>query len=119
VIDDRKIYKPGENVTLQLKASPHKGARTNEPAELAVVVLDESVFDLIQEGRSYFDIYRGFYQLDGLDLTNFGLLTRQRSLVLPALYVLLCLDWRKAREFDDDVRERRRQRASEYAGFAR
>ena len=25
---------------------------------------------------------------------NFGLLDRQRSLVLPALYVLLCLDWR-------------------------
>ncbi|HTK17196.1 MAG TPA: hypothetical protein VL769_12435, partial [Acidimicrobiia bacterium] len=33
---------------------------------------------------------------------NFGLLTRQRSLVLPALYVLLCLDARKAREYDDE-----------------
>jgi len=31
---------------------------------------------------------------------NFGLLDRQRSLVLPALYVLLCLDTQKAREFD-------------------
>jgi hypothetical protein len=33
---------------------------------------------------------------------NFGLLTRQRSLVLPALYVLLCLDAKKAREYDDE-----------------
>jgi hypothetical protein len=33
---------------------------------------------------------------------NFGLLTRQRSLVLPALYVLLCLDARKARDYDDE-----------------
>jgi hypothetical protein len=33
---------------------------------------------------------------------NFGLLTRQRSLVLPALYVLLCLDTKKARDYDDE-----------------
>lgn len=33
---------------------------------------------------------------------NFGLLTRQRSLVLPALYVLLCLDAKKARDYDDE-----------------
>lgn len=31
---------------------------------------------------------------------NFGLLVRQRSIVLPALYVLLSLDWRKAEELD-------------------
>ena len=49
---------------------------------------------------------------------NFGLLDRQRSLVLPALYVLLCLDWRKARNFDEDVRELRQLRSSEYAGYA-
>ena len=33
---------------------------------------------------------------------NFGLLDRQRSLVLPALYVLLCLDSKKAREYDEE-----------------
>ena len=33
---------------------------------------------------------------------NFGLLDRERSLVLPALYVLLCLDRQRAREFDPD-----------------
>ena len=37
---------------------------------------------------------------------NFGLLDRQRSLVLPALYVLLCLDSKKAREFDDERNSR-------------
>jgi hypothetical protein len=58
------------------------------------------------------------YSLTFQAFANFGLLTRQRSLVLPALYVLLCLDWRKAREFDEDVRELREQRSSEYAGYA-
>jgi len=38
---------------------------------------------------------------------NFGLLVRQRSLVLPALYVLLCLDPTRAGEDDDDERARR------------
>jgi hypothetical protein len=55
------------------------------------------------------------YSLTFQAFGNFGLLDRQRSLVLPALYVLLCLDWRKAREFDDDVRQRRAERA-EFAG---
>ena len=46
---------------------------------------------------------------------NFGLLDRQRSLVLPALYVLLCLDPRQAREFDDEQRERAALRAERVA----
>jgi hypothetical protein len=37
---------------------------------------------------------------------NFGLLDRQRALVLPALYVLLCLDPQKAREFDEERENR-------------
>ena len=35
---------------------------------------------------------------------NFGLLVRERSLVLPALYVLLCLDHTRAAELDDEAR---------------
>ncbi len=58
------------------------------------------------------------YSLTFQAFGNFGLLDRQRSLVLPALYVLLCLDWRKARDFDEDVRELRQQRSSEFAGYA-
>ena len=44
--------------------------------ELAVAVLDESVFDLIAGGKSYFDPYSGFYKLESLDLRNYSLLTR-------------------------------------------
>ena len=46
---------------------------------------------------------------------NFGLLDRQRSLVLPALYVLLCLDHRRSREFDQDQRELAAARRAEFA----
>lgn len=73
---DRRTYKPGDDVTLRFEASPHRGKRTGEPVELAVVVLDEAVFDLIQDGKRYFDPYHGFYQPESLDLTNFGLLNR-------------------------------------------
>ena len=78
---DRPAYKPRDTVTLTLRATPHTpsaaavaGAR--EPVEFAVVVLDEAVFDLIQDGRKYFDPYRGLYRLDDLDLVNYSLLTR-------------------------------------------
>ncbi|MBF0377181.1 MAG: large extracellular alpha-helical protein [Desulfamplus sp.] len=43
--------------------------------ELAVAVLDESVFDLIASGRDHFDIFKGFHTLDGLDVENYSLLT--------------------------------------------
>jgi len=36
----------------------------------------EAVFDLIQDGKKYFDPYRGLYKLDNLDLVNYSLLTR-------------------------------------------
>ena len=70
---ERETYKPGDRVNVQLTATT---VLKNNPApiELAVVVLDESVFDLIAKGRDYFDPYKGFYTLDGLDLENFSLL---------------------------------------------
>lgn len=72
---DRKTYKPRDTVKLQLRAnSPHE--QLSEPIEFAVAVLDESVFDLIQAGTSYFDPYKGLYRLEGLDLANFGLISR-------------------------------------------
>jgi hypothetical protein len=46
------------------------------------------------------------YAVTFQSFANFGLLDRQRSLVLPALYVLLCLDSRKAREFDENRNSR-------------
>jgi alpha-2-macroglobulin len=72
---DKASYKPRESVTLQLAASPHKKT-PRQPIEFAVVVLDEAVFDLIADGKSYFDPYRGFYQLENLDLVNYTLLSR-------------------------------------------
>lgn len=50
-----------------------RAARGN-PVELAVAVLDESVFDLIASGHNYFDPYKEFYRLAALDLHNFNLL---------------------------------------------
>jgi uncharacterized protein YfaS (alpha-2-macroglobulin family) len=72
---DKETYRPRDIVNLSLHAES-KQPGTKEPIELAVVVLDESVFDLIGAGRRYFDPYKGFYSLDGLDVRNFNLITQ-------------------------------------------
>jgi len=71
----RDTYKPRERVRVNLKAAVRHPAAP-EPIELAVTVLDESVFDLLAQGRDYFDPYKGFYTVDGLDLANYSLLMR-------------------------------------------
>ncbi|MGM0422288.1 MAG: alpha-2-macroglobulin family protein [Pseudomonadota bacterium] len=72
---NKDVYKPGEMVTAKLHAEPrHKDKQ--EDIEIAVVVLDEAVLDLIQGGKTYFDPYEGFHNLDRLDLKNYSLLTR-------------------------------------------
>jgi len=71
VKSDRASYKPRDTVKLQLAADSSK-----EPVEFAVAVLDEAVFDLIKDGKGYFDPYKGLYHLDDLDLSNYSLLTR-------------------------------------------
>ncbi len=70
---EQDTYKPGDRVRVRLLAKPVDESRS-EPVEMAVAVLDESVFDLIAEGQDYFNPYKGFYTLDGLDLQNFSLL---------------------------------------------
>jgi len=72
---DRDVYKPRDKVTVSLHAEPRFKDK-KEPIELTVAVLDESVFDLIAGGKSYFDPYGGFYKLESLDLRNYSLLTR-------------------------------------------
>jgi len=72
---DAPVYKPGDTVKLSLTAKP-KFADKTEPIEMAVVVLDEAVLDLINDGTSYFDPYEGFYALQNLDMRNYSLLTR-------------------------------------------
>jgi alpha-2-macroglobulin len=73
---DRASYKPRDTVKLTLSVLPHAAPASKQPVEFAVAVLDESVFDLIQDGKKYFDPYRGLYKLDNLDLVNYSLLTR-------------------------------------------
>jgi len=70
----KKTYKPRDTVTVNLRALTHQGKPVD--SEIAVVVLDEAVFDLIQGGRRYYDPYGAFYKLDALDLRNFNLLTQ-------------------------------------------
>ena len=71
----QQTYQPGDDVELTFSAKPKNGA-CEEDVELAIVVLDESVFDLIKQGERYFDPYQGFYSLGSLDVANFSLLTR-------------------------------------------
>jgi uncharacterized protein YfaS (alpha-2-macroglobulin family) len=66
----RDTYKPKETVTVDIAAQQKSAA----PLEYAVTVLDEAVFDLIQQGRDYFDPHKGFYTLDGLDMQNYNLI---------------------------------------------
>jgi uncharacterized protein YfaS (alpha-2-macroglobulin family) len=75
---DKPVYKPREQVTIDLQAKPRHPQKNGEtqPIELAVTVLDESVFDLLKGGKKYFDPYQGFYHLEELDLANFSLIMR-------------------------------------------
>ena len=72
---DQKEYRPRSKVTLNLKAAP-KFKNKDEPVEFAVVVLDESVLDLVAGGKNYYDPYKGLYSLDSLDMRNYSLLMR-------------------------------------------
>ena len=69
---ERDSYKPREKVVVDIRARTRQSWRAD--AELAVAVLDESVFDLLTKGRAAYDPYQGFYTLEGLDLSNFNLL---------------------------------------------
>lgn len=69
-------YRPGDRVNVSLAARPHQVGAALAPVQYAVAVLDDAVFDLIQDGEDYFDPYDGLLQLDPLDLNNYGLLTR-------------------------------------------
>lgn len=70
------VYRPRDKVQVSLTAAPRHATEKAEPIELAVAVLDESVFDLISAGRDAFDPYKGFYDLDALDLRNYSLIYR-------------------------------------------
>ncbi|HXF90991.1 MAG TPA: alpha-2-macroglobulin family protein [Candidatus Nitrosotenuis sp.] len=70
-----EVYKPRDKVKVNVEAKIKNPGAPQEPIELAVVVLDEAVLDLIHGGQNYFDPYDGLYKKEELDLTNFSLLT--------------------------------------------
>lgn len=72
----KEEYRPRETVDVTLHAAPKKPGAEGQPIEVTAIVLDEAVFDLIAGGRSYFDPYKGLFELAGLDLKNYSLLTR-------------------------------------------
>ncbi len=76
ITSDKPTYKPRENAKLEITVKNHQGETPSEPQEIAIAVLDEAVFDLLQGGKKHFDPYSGFYHLDGRDLENYNLLTR-------------------------------------------
>lgn len=73
---EHDVYRPRDKIRISLKAAPRHVQEKPEPIELAVAVLDESVFDLISRGRDAFDPYKGFYELDPLDMRNYSLIYR-------------------------------------------
>lgn len=71
---EKSVYKPRDRVQLSLDAKVVHPSDTPEPVELAVVVLDQSVFDLLSEGSSYYNPYKGFYRDESLEVRNYTLL---------------------------------------------
>lgn len=70
------VFRPRDTIEADLTAKPRFAPDTPQPVELAVAVLDESVFDLIWDGKDAFDPYKGFYSLDPLDVANYSLMTQ-------------------------------------------
>jgi uncharacterized protein YfaS (alpha-2-macroglobulin family) len=70
------VYKPRDTIAVDLNARPRFAPDIPQPVEVAVAVLDESVFDLIAAGQDAYDPYKGFYALDALDMKNYSLMTR-------------------------------------------
>lgn len=72
---DKEAYKPREKIKVSLTAEVTHPKSPAEPIELAVAVIDDSVFDLIALGRNYYNPYNGFYQEEHLDMRNYSLLS--------------------------------------------
>ncbi len=69
---DKEEYRPKQKVKVDLSVEAAKGGRALEPTEVAVAVVDESVFDLIQKGLGAYDPSKGLYEFGSLDLRNYS-----------------------------------------------
>ncbi|MGI6525191.1 MAG: alpha-2-macroglobulin family protein [Bdellovibrionota bacterium] len=74
VSPQEKIYKPRAHAVVDINVKTPSGDIV--PTELAAIVLDESVFDLIKDGIDYFDPYKGFYDLQPLDVVNLNIIAQ-------------------------------------------
>lgn len=72
ISSEKPVYKPRDKATVDFELVGKQAK--DAPVELAVAVLDEAVFDLIAEGKDYFDPFKGFYALDSIDVRNYNLL---------------------------------------------
>nr|WP_321268373.1 MG2 domain-containing protein [uncultured Sulfurimonas sp.] len=72
---DKEVYKPRDKVKVKLKVKSPKVDK-NEPYEIAIAVVDESVLALNKSGDKYYDPYLGFNKLDSLDVQNYNLISR-------------------------------------------
>ncbi|WP_321532794.1 alpha-2-macroglobulin family protein [uncultured Desulfuromonas sp.] len=75
VSTDKQIYKPRETVKAKIRIDPSRTGK-QEPYEIAVAVVDESVLALNRDGDNYYDPYAGFNHLDALDVYNYSLISR-------------------------------------------
>jgi uncharacterized protein YfaS (alpha-2-macroglobulin family) len=78
----KEIYKPKEKATVKFTFGHDNKA---DEAEVAVIVMDEAVLDLISGKINYFNPRESFGQLQALDVTNFSLfktiLTNSRAMM--------------------------------------
>lgn len=75
VATEKDEYRPGETVKARVELS---GADLSFPHdnELSVVVIDEAVFQLNTAGYRYYDLYKGFYNLEERGVGEYSLLRR-------------------------------------------
>ena len=71
VTPEKKEYRPAQKVKVDLEVLTK--AKTGIKSEVAVIVLDESVYDLIQDAKNYFSPYKKFYSdFKDLAVLNFN-----------------------------------------------
>lgn len=74
VTTDKKEYEPAQKAVVNIKVTGKPvGAKQYQ---LAVAILDESVFALNSKGMNYYNPYKGFYSLSTLDVINYSLISR-------------------------------------------
>jgi uncharacterized protein YfaS (alpha-2-macroglobulin family)/uncharacterized protein len=75
VSTEKAVYKPRDTVKATISIDAGK-LKDDEPCEIAVAVVDESVLALNKNGNGYYDPYLGFNRLDALDVSNYSLISR-------------------------------------------